>query len=210
MPRITAPTVAEHHANQRRAILDAARALLAETSQAPSIAAVGRRAGLARTGVYQYFPSADDLIAAVVDDVLPDWADRVLTHVAAASSSGREPAADAAERVWAYVEANVELFASSEQDVARALTRVVAPEVLRRPMEDFHTRIQQPLREALVDFGEPEPEPIAQLIDTLVITTARAVAETATGAEARRTALARLRRLIAPYLHLPATEVEET
>ena len=53
MPRITAPTVAEHHAKQRRALLDAARDLLAETGAEPSMAAVARRAGLARSSIYQ-------------------------------------------------------------------------------------------------------------------------------------------------------------
>ncbi|MGZ4640365.1 MAG: TetR/AcrR family transcriptional regulator, partial [Actinomycetes bacterium] len=122
MPRIAAPTVAEHHANQRRAVLDAARDLLGETAQLPSMAAIGKRAGLARTSVYQYFGSAEELLAAVVADVFPDWAARVLDRVEAADS----PAA----RVWAYVEANVDLVTSSEQPVARALTLLVAPDVL--------------------------------------------------------------------------------
>jgi AcrR family transcriptional regulator len=198
LPRIAAPTVAEHHANQRRAVLAAARELLAETAQLPSIAAVGRRAGLARTSVYQYFPSVDDLVAAVVDDVFPDWAARVLDHVAAAGSP--------AERVWAYVEANVDLFTSSEQQVARALTGVVAPDVLRGPMEAFHARIQQPLRDALTDLGEPEPDAVAALVDTLVLTTVRAAAEETSSTSAREVALTRLGRLLRPYLHSSTEE----
>jgi AcrR family transcriptional regulator len=194
VPRINAPSVAEHHANQRRALLLAARELLAETGQAPSMAAVGKRAGLARTSLYQYFPSVDDLVAAIVADVFPEWGARVLDRVSAAPT----PAA----RVWAYVGATVDLFASSEQDLARALARIVAPDVLRGPMEEFHARIQQPLRDALADFGESEPEQIAELIDTMVITTSRAVATTATGDAARNLALARLRRLLGPYLGL--------
>ena len=73
MPRIEAPRVAEHHARQRRALLDAAHALLAETGEAPSMAAVGRRAGLARSSVYQYFDSPGALLHAVVTDVFPTW-----------------------------------------------------------------------------------------------------------------------------------------
>ncbi len=198
MPRIAAPTVAEHHANQRRAVLDAARDLLGETAQLPSMAAIGKRAGLARTSVYQYFGSAEELLAAVVADVFPDWAARVLDRVEAADS----PAA----RVWAYVEANVDLFTSSEQQVARALTMLVAPDVLRRPMEAFHARIRGPLRDALADFGDPDPDTVATLVDTLIVTAARHAvdSDTATadadGSATRRVALDGLRRLIGPYL----------
>lgn len=196
MPRIQAPSVAEHHARQRRALLDAARALLAETGQAPSMSAVGRRAGLARSSVYQYFPSADDLLAAVVADVFPDWAGQVLARVAQAPT----PAA----RVWAYVTATVGLFTSPEQAVARTLAQVVEPRLLRGPMERFHAQLQVPLRQALADLGEAEPEAMARLVDTLILQASRDV-ETGDGpqaTDARDLTLARLRRILGPYLGL--------
>ncbi|MBL6277239.1 TetR family transcriptional regulator [Micromonospora fiedleri] len=196
MPRIQAASVAEHHARQRRALLDAARALLAETEQAPSMAAIGRRAGLARSSVYQYFASAEDLLAAVVADVFPTWAGQVLERVTAAPTPGT--------RIWAYVVANVDLFASSEQAVARALTRVVEPRVLQGPLEEFHAQLQGPLRQALAEFGEPEPETMAELIDSLIVRASQDVGATVR-TQARRTAdvtLARLRRLLGPYLGL--------
>ena len=74
MPRISAPTVAEHRAAQQRALLDAARALLAETGRPPTFAALAERSGLARPSIYQYFRSADDLLRALVEDVFPRWA----------------------------------------------------------------------------------------------------------------------------------------
>jgi AcrR family transcriptional regulator len=202
MPRIQAPSVAEHHARQRRALLDAARAVLAESPQAPSMAAVGRRAGLARTSVYQYFTSAQELLAAVVADVLPDWAGQVVAKVAAAPT----PAA----RVWAYVAANVDLFTSSEQAVARALTRVVEPQVLRGPLEEFHARLQVPLRQALADLGEPEPETMAELISSLIVQASQAAgpADCTQAAGARTVTLTRLRRLLGPYLGLDPLAAE--
>lgn len=196
MPRIQAPTVAEHHARMERALLDAARGLLAEAPEVPSMAAVGRRAGLARSSVYQYFGSAEELLAAVVADVFPEWGARVADRVAAAGSP--------AERVWAYVEANLAMFASSDQAVARALTRVVEPHVLAGPMKDFHARLQVPLREALAEFGEPEPQAMAEHIDSLIVQASRGIDVAAPDAgEAQACALARLRRLLAPYLALP-------
>jgi AcrR family transcriptional regulator len=196
VPRIQAATVAEHHALQRRALLDAARALLAETPAKPSMGTVGRRAGLARSSVYQYFASADELLAALVAEIFPDWAQQVLSRVDATTGPG--------ERVWAYVEANLDLFASSERAVARALREVVEPHVLRGPMEEFHRRLQVPLRQALTDFGEPEPEAMAEHIDSLIMQASRDLADVEPSATSatRDAALARLRRLLGGFLRL--------
>jgi AcrR family transcriptional regulator len=193
VPRIQAATVAEHNALQRRALLDAARALLAETPEKPSMGAVGRRAGLARSSVYQYFASADELLAALVAEIFPGWAHQVLSRVEAATGPG--------ERVWAYVEANLDLFASSERAVARALREVVEPHVLRGPMEEFHRRLQVPLRQALADFGEPEPEAMAEHIDSLIMQASRGLGD-GDPAVTRDVALARLRRLLGGFLGL--------
>lgn len=201
MPRIDAPTVAEHHARQRRALLDAAHALLAETGEAPSMAAVARRAGLARSSVYQYFGSPQELLQAVVGDVFPSWASQVERRVAEAGGPG--------ERVWAYVEANLDLFASSEQAVAVALSRVVEPSVLQGPMQEFHAQLQVPLRAALTELGEPDVAAMAETIDALVVHASRGTAGAedlcADGSVDRDRVLERLRRLIGGYLGLPVT-----
>lgn len=196
MPRITAATVVEHRAQQQRAVLDAARDLLAETGEAPSLAAVGQRAGLARSSVYEYARSKEDLLAAVVADVFPGWAARIRTAIEGAPTPG--------ERVWAYVESNMAFFAGAEQRVARALGSVVDPAVLRGPMQEFHRALQEPLREALRDLGEPDPEAVADLVDAMILsasTEVRASREPAAPADRAR-ALAPLRRVLGPYLGL--------
>ena len=198
MPRIDAPTVAEHRARQRHALIVAARALLAETGDLPSMATVGRRAGLARSSVYEYFTSSDDLMNAVIADVFPDWSRQVHERVAAAPSPG--------ERVWAYVEANVDLFASSELAVAHALAKVVEPDVLRGPMQEFHAQLQVPLQLALAELGEPEPLAAAEMVDALIVHACRPAdshGETPRQVQDRGTALSLLRRMLAGYLGLP-------
>jgi len=197
VPRIQAPTVAEHRARQREAILDAARALLAENGESPSLAAAGARAGLARSSVYEYFSSRDDLLAAVVADVLPAWAGRIVDAVNAAPTPG--------ERVWAYVTANVELFAGSEQAVARALTNVVDPAVLAAPMAEFHQSLRKPLLAALRSHGERQPEVMADIIGSMVVRASRDLWSQNKRTARRRldTALALLRRVLGSYLQLP-------
>jgi AcrR family transcriptional regulator len=193
VPRIDAPTVAEHRERQQRLILAAARSLLASSTTPLSLAAVGREAGLPRSSVYQYFDSRDDLLAAVVADVFPDWARQVHEKVAAAATPG--------ERVWAYVVANIGLFASSEQAVARALAAAVDPQVLQGPMDAFHAELQAPLRTALTDLGEPDPDAMAELVDTLILQVSHKLGRVDGFGEAD--ALAMLRRLLGAYLGLP-------
>ncbi len=197
MPRINAATLAEPRGLPRRAVRDAARDLLAETGQAPTLAAVGKRAGLARSSVYEYARSKEDLLAAVVADVFPVWADRIRAAIDAARTPG--------DKVWAYVESNIEFFAGSEQRVARALGTVVDPEVLHGPMQEFHDALQRPLRDALAELGEPDPDAMADLIDATVLGASRDVRarSRSSTADERAAALRPLRRLLAPYLRLP-------
>lgn len=196
MPRIVASSIAEHRRIQRQAILDAARDLLAETGQAPSLAEVGRRAGLARSSVYEYVKSREDLLAAVVADVFPDWARRISNAIDAAPRPG--------EKVWAYIESNVAFFAGSEQAVARALGSVVDPAVLQGPMQEFHSLLQEPLRQALRDLGEAQPERVADIVDAMVLSATKEIrSRRQQSSQAEREAvLAPLRRLLGGYLGL--------
>lgn len=194
MPRISAATVAEHRAMQQRAVLGAARDLLAETGYAPSLAEVGRRAGLARSSVYQYARSREDLMAAVVADVFPAWAARTRDAVDEATTPG--------EAVWAYVVSNVAFFSGSENRVARALGSVVDPEVLEGPITEFHRALQAPLLDALGAHGEVQAEAAADVIDAMILGATREMRSRidAVDPTEREEALALLRRILGPYL----------
>ena len=119
------------------------------------MAQVGARAGLARSSVYDHLSSRDDLLAAVVADVFPDWAGQVVGSMEATDTPGAQ--------VWAYVEVNMRLFASSEQAVARALTSVVDPTLLAEPVSRFHECLQERLVAALEAHGEPQSQPQAAI-----------------------------------------------
>lgn len=196
MPRIQAATVAEQRAMRHRAILDAARSVIAETGKPPSMGEVGKRAGLTRSGVYQYFDSVDDLLTAVVADVFPDWYAEIDRRVSAAPTAG--------ERVWAYIEGNFASFANPNLAVARVLGQVVAPQNLHAPMREFHQRLQMLLQQALVDMNEPEAELMADYIDSLVLRATHAPGMDDGSADSASTehALMTLRRLLGPYLGL--------
>ena len=196
MPRIQAATVAEHRAQRIRDILDATRSILEETGEPPSMGEVGKRSGLARSSVYQYFPSVEKLLIAVAADVFPDWMNRILKRVAEAPTPG--------ERVWAYIEENMAIFSSREMAVAQVLARIIEPQDLHAPMREFHLQLQIPLRQALIDLNEPEPEAMSELIDSLIVKAAHDVdADPQADPDAvNDTTLGRLRRLVGPYLGL--------
>lgn len=162
MPKIQAATVAEHHAQQHRALLDAARSLLAEPGRTapPGLGEVANRAGLARPSVYQYFSSADELFAAVVADLFPAWSARVEQHM--------DDAASPREKVMAYVESNLALVAEGEHAVIRGLA-ATAPASLRQTSGSLHDQLRAPLLQALIDAGEPDPDAMASLVHALVM-----------------------------------------
>lgn len=185
MPKIQAPTVAEHHDRQRRAILDAARALLAEPGRTapPSLGEVAASAGLARPSVYQYFASRDALFEAVVAELFPAWAAQVQQRMDAASTPQ--------DKVWAYVESNLDQVSAGEHAVIRGLA-ATAPMALRRTSMDLHAQLRAPLHQALLDGGEPDPDAMSDLVHAVVMR-ASAMLEDGLGHDQ---ALALVRRLL--------------
>jgi AcrR family transcriptional regulator len=114
MPQIDAPTVAEHRAQQREALLDAAEAiLLADGHGALTFRALGERTGLARNSIYRYFTSRDDLIAALCERDMPRWLEELETAMAAAD--GRD------ERIAAFVSTQLRLVAQGSHRMAELL-----------------------------------------------------------------------------------------
>lgn len=189
MPRIQAATVAEHRAQQHRALLDAARALLAEPGrrEGPGLGEVAARAGLARSSVYQYFGSRDELFDTLVAELLPGWADHVRDAMAGAATPGG--------KVRAYVVSNLELVAAGEHAVLRGLA-VVAPTSLAHSSAVLHEQLRRPLERALEETGEDDPAGMSELVHAVVLTASRLVEDGRGLAEVTRLC----DRLLAAYL----------
>ncbi|WP_026403782.1 TetR/AcrR family transcriptional regulator [Actinomadura rifamycini] len=193
MPRIQAPTVAEHRAARRAALLDAARDLLsAEPERAPSLADVARRAGLARSSMYAYFTSRDDLLDALIVDTFPRWSAYVRAQMEKAGTPG--------DRVLAYVRANLRIVARGDHALARALAATGRTDTLANSSRLLHDELQTPLRAALADHGAADPARTAELVQSIVYTLSRMIEEGLAERAARRLA----DELLAPYLHSAA------
>lgn len=192
MPKISAPTVAEHRARQRAAILAAAADLLATGGVAAvTPAAVGAATGLARSSVYQYFGSAAALVAAVVEDVFPK-ADASLRRALARATTP-------AERVEAYFRETLRMAAEGGHRTASALAGADLPAPYRARVAELHRERTKPFTDALRELGVPEPELTARLLGGMLDSAVRAIDAGARPGTVTRRTLALLRTA----LHLP-------
>ncbi|WP_329427477.1 TetR/AcrR family transcriptional regulator [Streptomyces sp. NBC_01268] len=162
MPKIHAATVADHRTQQRSALLDAARELLAEGDASKvTFAAVARRTGLARNSVYKYFPDRQHLLTEVVREAAPRWTERIHAALAAAGDSPEE-------RVAAYVTAQLEMVRDGEHRIARATADDQDAAALRAGADEAHRALLDPLVGALRDLGDDAPLITARLLQGFV------------------------------------------
>jgi AcrR family transcriptional regulator len=164
MPRITAPTVREHHDLQHEAILDAVGAILAEGGYGGlELAAVGQRVGLARTSLYRYARHKDELVA--------QWLERAFRPAMAEAQAILGAPGPPVERLVAWLDSQLE-FAARPRDGAAA--RLMAefdhlPEPIQALVIDGHRPLRDALAatvaEALKDQPGRQPAMVLTLID---------------------------------------------
>ncbi|MGH3279039.1 MAG: TetR/AcrR family transcriptional regulator [Trebonia sp.] len=161
MPKITAPTVAEHRAQRLRTLLAAARSLVQEGGpDALTLGALAQRVGMSRPGVYEYFRSRDDLLAAIIEDEMPAWQ----AELTAVLVGVRDPVA----RVAAYVAAQLRMLRDGRHAAAVALSAHAFGDDMRTRIRAEHDQLLEPLAAALAETGVPDPRTRAILIEGIV------------------------------------------
>jgi AcrR family transcriptional regulator len=146
---------------QRRALLDAARALLSEGgTEALSFPALAQRTGLARSSVYEYFRSR----AAVVEELcavdFPVWAAEVESAMAAKELPE--------EKIEAYVRTQLALVGDRRH---RAVVAISAGELdagARERIRAAHGGLIAMVVEALGELGHQQPRLTAMLLQGVV------------------------------------------
>ena len=150
MPRITAPTVAEHRDQRRADLVTAGHELLvAEGPDAITMTAVAARAGLSRTAVYEYFTSADELVAVVLSEQMVLWQETLRQHLHAAPPEAGD--LDATMRI--YVEVAMELVADRHHSLLVLLTMHTLATDVRHRLSAAHAAVTTPVGEALAQIG---------------------------------------------------------
>lgn len=180
MPKIDAPTVVEHHAQRRAAILAAAAELLGrEGIGAVTPAAVAASAGLARSSVYQYYASTDALIAAGVEEAF--------RRARVSIERGQARASTPAERIAAWVDGALSAAAAGHQPMS-VYAAADLPAQCRSAVAGLHGQLTAPLVDALRDHGISRPEPVAELIGGVVTAAASQLARGQSSRAVRRRA----------------------
>ncbi|CAN5261913.1 TetR/AcrR family transcriptional regulator [soil metagenome] len=168
MPRISAPTVVEHRERQRAALIVAARAQLLDGGVAAvTPAAVGKRAGLARSSVYEYFSSAPELLAEIAVLALVEWSEEL---DAALLQSG-----PGLERLEDYVRITLRIVADGKHALAGALAGAALPDDKRAEFARLHTALLRPVRQAVHELGLGDPDLRVELVQGVVDAATRQV-----------------------------------
>lgn len=157
MPKISAPTVAEHRAVQRAALVRAGGEVLVESGLAGvSAGTVCERTGMSRSSFYGYFPSKDDLLVAIALDAIEQW-DAELERTLA----GAEPGID---ELQAFVDATMAMTADGRHEIAGALRDARLSPSRMDDLMKLHDALLRPLVRVLGDLGVPSPATAALLV----------------------------------------------
>ena len=171
MPRITAPTVAEHR-DQRRADLVAAgqELLVTKGSDAVTMTAVAARAGLSRTAVYEYFTCTDELVAVVLSDQMVLWQEALRQRLHAAP-----PETGDLDTVRIYVEVAMGLVADGHHSLVVLLTMDTLTEDVRHRLSAAHAAVAAPVGKALAQIGIRDVDQATNYVHAAIEAAARRI-----------------------------------
>jgi AcrR family transcriptional regulator len=161
MPRISAPTLAEHRDMRRTSLLDAGRDLvLSGGPRAVTMAAVAGRAGLSRPAVYEYFPSSEALLGELLLQEMTRWSTDITAIVSAAGSP--------ADQVTAYVRSSLGMVASGRHRLSSVISPNDIDAEAARNLMALHHSLAAPLVGALAESGVAQPDRAAMLLQGVV------------------------------------------
>jgi AcrR family transcriptional regulator len=171
VPRIQADSVAEHVAQQRAAVFDAAVTLFVEEGYGEvSMGDIAARVGLARNSLYRYFPDKAHILLEWFRDELPRQAAR-----SAALLSGP---GDPDERIGRWALDQLDYAHHREHALMASLPDLLAgaDADTRAELAEVHRTMATPLDSALAEAGVADPgdrRVVADLLGGLVLAAGR-------------------------------------
>ncbi len=155
MPKISAPTIAEHREARRDALLVAAANLM-QQGKTFTVAQVAQEVGLSRSAVYEYYNSAADLIADVLVDEMSMWVDEITPAVDSVS--------DPNIRIEAWVRGVLDYVAEGRHALLKAAGAVDLPEARRAQVQSMHRELIAPLSIALTEIDVADVRQMSSFI----------------------------------------------
>lgn len=167
MPKINAATVADHRAQQRDALLGAARGLLLDGGYAAlTFPALAERTGLARTTIYTYFATKDDIAIALCEVELP--------LVAAEITKAVQQAEGPRNQLAAFVRAQLRAAQQRRNRIAHTLANAPLSDRARQRIIELH-HVMPSAAPLLSQLGHPHPALWATLLQGLINTAVTAM-----------------------------------
>ena len=149
MPKIQAPSIAEHRELRRHQLISAAMELALEGgAEAVTVSAVAHKAGLSRSSIYEYFSSSADLIADLVVEELDYYTARLAEAIKGAT--------DPFEKIELWIAEGLRYVEDGRHMLVKSLNTVSTPEYRKEEIALGHRRLISPLRQALSETGIKE------------------------------------------------------
>jgi len=160
MPKISAPSIVEHRELRRQQLISAALELaLGEGAEAVTVAAVAKKAGLARSSIYEYFASSADLIADLILEELDYYSNRLAIAIIDAT--------DPFEKIEHWIAEGLRYVADGRHMLVKSLNTISTPEFRKEEIAMGHRKMIAPLRQALVETGIKDPAAAAAFLSSV-------------------------------------------
>jgi len=160
MPKISAPSIVEHRELRRQQLISAALELaIGEGAEAVTVAAVAKKAGLARSSIYEYFASSADLIADLILEELDYYSNRLAVAIVDAT--------DPFEKIEHWIAEGLRYVADGRHMLVKSLNTISTPEFRKEEIAMGHRKMIAPLRQALVETGIKDPAAAAAFLSSV-------------------------------------------
>ena len=145
-PKIQAATVVEQRQMRQRQLIDAALSIALESGAANiTVAAVAKRAGLARSSMYEYFSSSADLIADLVIEELALYQKRLAQAV-----KGTE---DPYQHIELWIAEALQYVVDGRHMLIKSLNAAAIPDFRRDEISQGHRNLMTTISAPLQDIG---------------------------------------------------------
>jgi AcrR family transcriptional regulator len=150
MPKISAPTLVLHREARRQELISAALELaMQEGASAVTVSAVAKKAGLARTSIYEYFASSADLIADLVIEELRYFNSRLSQAIAVSD--------DPFEKIALWLEEGLRYAADGRHMLVKSLNAIGTSLARSEDIAQEHRALIAPLQGAIAATGVKDP-----------------------------------------------------
>jgi AcrR family transcriptional regulator len=145
-PKIQAATVVEQRQMRQRQLIDAALSIALESGAANiTVAAVAKRAGLARSSIYEYFSSSADLIADLVIEELALYQKRLAQAVMGTQ--------DPYQHIELWIAEALQYVVDGRHMLIKSLNAAAIPEFRRDEISQGHRNLMTTISAPLQKIG---------------------------------------------------------